>query len=126
MLLMSVFGGVALALAALGIYGLMAYSLQQRTQELGIRAALGAEPREIRRIVLRQGAALVGAGVAVGLAAAFYLSSWLSSFLFGVEPRDGLVFVAVPAALTLIGLATVAVVARRAGRIDPLSALRYE
>ena len=126
MLLMSIFGGAALVLAALGIYGLLTYSVQQRTQELGIRLALGAEPREVRRIVLRQGAVLVGAGVAVGLAAAFYLSSWLSSFLFGVEPRDALVFMTVPTALTLIGFATVAVVARRAGRVDPLDALRHE
>jgi predicted permease len=126
MLLMSIFGGAALVLAALGIYGLMAYSVQQRTQELGIRMALGAAPGQIRRMVLRQGAALVGAGVAAGLAAAFYLSGSLASFLFGVEPRDGPVFVAVPVALTLIGLATVAVVALRAGRVDPLDALRHE
>jgi ABC-type antimicrobial peptide transport system permease subunit len=126
MLLMSIFGGAALVLAALGIYGLMAYSVQQRTQELGIRMALGAAPGQIRRMVLRQGAALVGAGVAGGLAAAFYLSSSLASFLFAVEPRDGPVFIAVPAALTLIGLATVAAVALRAGRVDPLAALRHE
>ena len=126
MLLMSIFGGAALVLAALGIFGLLAYSVQQRTQELGIRVALGAEPEQIRRMVLRQGAVLVGAGVAVGLAAAFYLSGSLASFLFGVEPRDALVFVTVPAALTLIGLATVAVVALRAGCVDPLEALRYE
>jgi predicted permease len=125
MLLMSIFGGAALVLAALGIYGLLAYSVQQRTQELGIRVALGAEPEQIRRMVLRQGAVLVGTGVAAGLATAFYLSGSLASFLFGVEPRDGLVFVAVPAALTLIGLATVSVVALRAGRVDPLEALRY-
>jgi ABC-type antimicrobial peptide transport system permease subunit len=104
----------------------MAYSVQQRTQELGIRMALGAAPGQIRRMVLRQGAALVGAGVAGGLAAAFYLSSSLASFLFAVEPRDGPVFIAVPAALTLIGLATVAAVALRAGRVDPLAALRHE
>jgi ABC-type antimicrobial peptide transport system permease subunit len=126
MLLMSIFGGVALVLGALGIYGLMAYSVQQRTQELGIRAALGAEPHQIRRIVLRQGAVLVAAGVAAGLAAAFYLSRWLDSFLFGVEARDAVVFVTVPVALLLIGLGTVAIVALRAGRTDPLEALRYE
>jgi putative ABC transport system permease protein len=126
MLLMSVFGGAALLLAALGIYGLLAYSVEQRTQELGVRIALGAEPQRIRAMILRQGARLLAGGVAGGLVAAFYLSSLLASFLFGVEPRDGLVFTAVPLALTLIGLAIVAVVALRAGRVDPLSALRYE
>ncbi len=126
MLLMSIFGGTALVLAALGIYGLLAYSVQQRTHELGVRVALGAEPKEIRAIVLRQGGALLAAGVAGGLVAAFYLSNLLASFLFGVEPRDGLVFTIVPVALTLIGLGTVAVVALRAGRVDPLQALRHE
>jgi predicted permease len=126
MLVMSVFGGTALVLAALGIYGLLAYSVEQRTRELGIRAALGAEPREIRRIVLRQAAALVAAGVAAGLGAAFYASSSIESFLFGVGPRDGLVFMTVPLLLASIGLATAVVVARRAGRIDPLEAVRYE
>src|SRR5262245_3966171 len=126
MLLMSIFGGAALMLAALGIYGLLAYSVEQRTQELGVRVALGAEPHQIRRIVLRQGGALVGAGVVGGLVAAFYLSNLLASFLFGVEPRDGPVFIAGPVVLMLIGLGTVAVVARRAGRVDPLESLRHD
>jgi len=126
MLLMSIFGGTALVLAALGIYGLLAYSVEQRTPELGVRVALGAEPHQIRRIVLRQGGVLVGAGVVCGLVAAFYLSNLLASFLFGVDPRDGPVFIAVPVVLTLIGLGTVAVVALRAGRVDPLEALRHE
>jgi putative ABC transport system permease protein len=126
MLLMSIFGGAALVLAALGIYGLLAYSVQQRTQELGIRIALGAEPRQIRGIVLRQGALLVAGGVVAGAAIAFYLSESLTSLLFGVGPRDAFVFVTVPVALTLIGLGTVAVVAWRAGRVDPLEALRHD
>jgi predicted permease len=126
MLLMSIFAGAALVLAALGIYGLLAYSVQQRTQELGIRLALGAEPRQIRSIVLRQGAVLLGVGVVIGLGVAFYLARLLESFLFGVEARDVLVFTSVPAVLAVIGLATVAVVAWRAGRTHPLDALRYE
>jgi predicted permease len=126
MLLMSIFGGTALVLAALGIYGLLAYSVEQRTQELGVRVALGAEPHQIRGIVLRQGGVLVAAGVAGGLVAAFYLSNLLASFLFGVEPRDAAVFIAVPVALTLMGVGTVAIVARRAGRVDPLESLRHE
>lgn len=126
MLLMSIFGAAALVLATLGIYGLLAYSVQQRTQELGIRVALGAEPMRIRGMILREGGAVVAAGVGGGLVAAFYLSSLLASALFGVGPRDGAVFVAVPIVLTLIGVATVAIVARRAGRVDPLEALRYD
>jgi ABC-type antimicrobial peptide transport system permease subunit len=126
MLLMSIFGGAALVLAALGIYGLLAYSVQQRTQELGVRVALGAEPRDIRAMVLRQGGSLLAAGIAGGVAAAFYLSSLLTSVLFGVEPRDGAVFAAVPVFLAAIGAAVVAAVAIRAGRVDPLEALRHE
>jgi predicted permease len=126
MLLMSIFGSTALVLAALGIYGLLAYSVEQRTQELGVRVALGAEPYQIRGIVLRQGGVLVCAGVAGGLVAAFYLSNLLASFLFGVEARDAAVFIAVPVVLSLIGLGTVAVVARRAGRVDPLESLRHD
>jgi predicted permease len=126
MLLMSVFGGTALVLAALGIYGLLAYSVEQRMQELGVRVALGAEPRQIRGLVLRQGGVLVAAGIAGGLVAAFYLSSLLASFLFGVEARDAAVFIAVPVVLMLVGLGTVAVVARRAGRVDPLESLRHD
>jgi predicted permease len=126
MLLMSIFGGAALVLAALGIYGLLAYSVQQRTQELGIRVALGAQPRQIRRIVLRQGAVLLATGLAGGVGAALYLARWLESFLFGVEPRDAFVFVLVPAVLATIGIATIALIAVRAGRLDPLEALRRD
>jgi putative ABC transport system permease protein len=126
MLLMSIFGGAALVLAALGIYGLMAYSVQQRTRELGLRIALGAEPSRIRGMVLRQGGLLVGAGVALGCGAALYLARWLESFLFGVGPLDGLVFAGVPTVLLLIGCGTVGVVAFGAGKIDPLVGLRNE
>jgi predicted permease len=126
MLLMSIFGGSAFALAALGIYGLLAYSVQQRMQELALRLALGAEPRNIRGMVLRQGGGLVAAGIAAGVVAAFYLSSLLASFLFGVEPRDIFAFMSVPISLAMIGLAIVAVVAFRAGHVDPIEALRHD
>jgi predicted permease len=126
MLLMSVFGGSALLLAAIGIYGLMAYSVQQRTQEIGIRMALGAEADRVRSMVIRQGMTLVGIGMLVGLVAAFFLANVLASILFQVEPRDVPVFASVPVILGLIALAAVTVPAHRASRIDPLEALRYE
>ncbi len=126
MLLMSVFGGAALLLATVGIYGLIRYSAEQRTHELGIRAALGATPGRIRGMVLLQGGVLIGVGTAIGLGAAFGLANFLASLLFGVEPHDGLVFLSVPAALAAAALAAVAGVAWRAGRVDPMSALRSE
>ena len=126
MLLMSVFGGSALLLAAIGIYGLMAYSVQQRTQEIGIRMAMGAESGKVRTMVIRQGMALVIVGVAVGLGAAYFLANVLASFLFEVEPRDVTVFVSVPVVLTLIALAAVAIPAYRASHVDPLEALRVK
>jgi putative ABC transport system permease protein len=126
MLLMSVFGASALLLAAIGIYGLMAYAVQQRTQEVGIRMALGARPEHVRSMVIRQGMLLVAVGIGVGLVAALYLAKLLAAVLFGVEPRDAAVFVSVPVVLTLIALAAVAIPAARASRTDPLEALRYE
>jgi predicted permease len=126
MLLMSVFGAAALVLAAIGIYGLMAYSVQQRTQEIGIRMALGAQSGHVRKMVIRQGMLLVAVGLVVGLVAAYYLANVLASILFEVEPRDVAVFVTIPVVLTLIALAAVSVPAWRASRVDPLNALRYE
>jgi len=124
MWLMSVFGASALLLAAIGIYGLMAYSVEQRTQEIGIRLALGAQATQVRRMVVRQGMWLAIVGVVVGLAAAFGLSRLMEAFLFGVTPRDPLVFVAVPIVLTVIALVAVWLPARRASAVDPLEALR--
>ena len=125
-LLMSIFGCTAILLAAIGVYGLMAYSVAQRTQEIGIRLALGAEPASIRNMVIRQGMRLAVIGIAIGMASSFGLTRLLSSFLFGVKPWDPLAFSLAPAILGLIALFAVWLPARRATRIDPISALRCE
>jgi putative ABC transport system permease protein len=126
MLLMTVFGAAALLLAAIGIYGLMAYSVQQRTPEIGIRLALGAESAAVQRMILRQGLTLALIGVAIGLASAFGLTRVIASFLFGVKAWDPLVFVSVPVLLTVVALLAVWWPARRASRVNPTIALRYE
>jgi putative ABC transport system permease protein len=126
MWLMTVFGGCALLLAAIGIYGLMAYSVEQRTQEIGIRIALGAPAGRVKNMVVRQGMTLAIVGVIVGVASAYFLARFVESFLFGVQPRDLLVFVGVPIVLSLVALVAVWLPARRASRIDPIIALRYE
>ncbi len=126
MWLMTVFGAVALLLAAIGIYGLMAYSVEQRTQEIGIRLALGAEGGQVQNMVVFQGMRLALAGVVVGLAASFALTRFIASFLFGVQTWDPLVFVSVPLVLSAVALLAVWLPARRASRVDPLEALRYE
>ena len=126
MLLMNIFGSSALLLAAIGIYGLIAYSVQQRTQEIGIRMALGAQPGAIRSMVLVQGMWLALIGVAIGIGAALTLTRLLASLLFRVQPRDPLVFIAMPVLLTAVALLACYLPARRATRINPLEALRWE
>ena len=107
MLLLTIFGAVALVLAAIGIYGLMAYSVQQRTQEMGIRMALGADRAAIRKLVVWQGMRLAVAGVILGIGAAFGLTRLIASFLFGVKAWDPAVFVAVPVILAAVALLAV-------------------
>jgi putative ABC transport system permease protein len=124
MTLMTVFGCAALLLAVIGIYGLMAYSVQQRTHEIGIRLALGAESRDVRNMVVWQGMRLTLIGAGIGIAAAFGLTRLLANFLFGVKTWDPLTFTAVPFLLSAAALLAVWLPARRAARTDPVNALR--
>ena len=126
MILLTTFALAALLLAAIGIYGLMAYSIQQRTQEIGIRMALGAGAGTVRNMVVRQGMSVALAGVAIGVASAYGLTRVIASFLFGVTARDPLVFVGVPLLLSGVALVGVWLPARRAAKVDPVVALRVE
>ena len=126
MLLLTIFGMSALILAAIGIYGLTAYSVEQRTSEIGIRMALGAASGDVRGMILLQGMRLVWIGALIGLAAAYGLSRLIASFLFGVKASDPAVFVMVPVVLSAVALLAVWFPARRATRIAPAEALRYE
>jgi putative ABC transport system permease protein len=126
MMLLTIFGGIALVLAAIGIYGLMAYSVAQRTQEMGIRMALGADRAAIRTLVVLQGMKLAVLGVVVGVASAFGLTRLMASLLFGVKTWDPAVFVTVPVILTAVALFAVWLPATRASRLDPMKALRVE
>ena len=126
MLLLTVFGASGLLLAAAGIYGLIAFSVEQRTQELGIRMALGAQASQLRNMVLGQGMVLTGFGVVIGIGAAFWLTRFLASFLFGVKAWDPLAFVLTPLLLSVVALAAAWIPAVRATRVDPMTALHFE
>lgn len=126
MLLMSIFSAAALLLAAIGIYGSVSYAVQQRTQELGIRLALGASAGAVRKMVVMQSMYLALIGVGAGIAAAFGLTRFMSGFLFGVKPWDPVVFTVVPLVLAVVALMAAWLPALRATRIDPVNALRCD
>jgi len=126
MMLIVAFAGSALALAALGLFGVISYSVAQRTHEIGIRRALGAADGRVIAMVLRQGMMLAAAGVVLGLGGAFVLTGFLESLLFGVKPTDIMTFGSVVAVLAAVTFAACYIPARRAAHVDPMVAVRYE
>ena len=124
--LSSFFGALALVLACIGLYGLLSYEVARRTRELGIRMALGAQQRDLLRLVVGQGILLVLIGAAVGIAAAIGVTRFMATMLYGVHANDPLTFAGVAILLTLVALAACYIPARRAMRADPMVALRYE
>ncbi len=126
MLLLSIFAAIALLLAAIGIYGLMSYAVEQRTQEIGIRVALGARGRDVLRMIVLQAMKLAGIGMVIGLAAAYGLTRLLASLLFGVKAQDATTFVGVTAAVALVAIVAAFVPARRAAAVMPASALHHQ
>jgi predicted permease len=124
--LLSTLGGLALLLAAVGLYSVMAYSVSQRTHEIGIRMALGAEPMHVLKLVVSQGSALTFAGIGLGLVAALAFTRLLASFLYGTTTTDPTTYIAVPSLLASVALLATFIPARRATKVDPMEALRYE
>jgi putative ABC transport system permease protein len=125
-LLMSCFAAVAATLAAIGLYGVMSYSVSLRTQEVGIRIALGSQRKDILKLIIGQGLKLAFSGVAIGLVIAFGLTRLFQSLLFGISASDPITFVAIAFLLVFVAVLASIIPARRAMRVDPMVALRYE
>jgi putative ABC transport system permease protein len=124
MIMLAIFGALAIVIAAVGIYGVMAYIVEQRTQEIGVRMALGAEPGQVMRMVLSRATLFMTAGVVIGLAAGWGLARFVAAFLFEVEPHSAAVYAGAAAVLIASGLIAAAIPAHRAAKVDPLTALR--
>jgi putative ABC transport system permease protein len=125
-LLMTLFGGSALLLAAVGVFGLIAFAVQQRSQEIGLRMALGAAPSRVARMVCREGMRVIALGLVGGLIAAYFLANGLQSMLFGIDAHDLVIFFSIPTLLMLVALSALAIPALRASRLNPVDALRAD
>jgi putative ABC transport system permease protein len=124
--LLSLFAGIALVLAIVGIYGVMSYSVTQRTHEIGIRMAIGARPVDVFKMIMGNGMKLALIGVAIGLVGAYWLTRFMATMLFGVEPRDAMTFASIPVLLITVALLACYLPGRRATKVEPTISLRYE